>query len=130
MERCNRTGGMRLPLWRVVSTVAAMVLISSPPSAHAVGSTVTVNISDTGFTPNRVTALVDKPVHIHVVNQGRATHQFSIPYFRIYTQNLAPGAANDVEFAPWTTGEFDMTSDPKGANKPEFQGKFVVAAAP
>ncbi|MCL6549089.1 MAG: cupredoxin domain-containing protein [Alicyclobacillus sp.] len=88
-----------------------------------------IAITDQGFRPNRILAVINQPVHIVVVNKGRKVHQFSIPYFRIFTENLKPGQSSDVRFSPWEPGRFDMISDPSGQNRPEFRGDFIVTDA-
>ncbi|MCF8565294.1 hypothetical protein LLE49_11260 [Alicyclobacillus tolerans] len=54
-------------------------------------------------------------------------HQFSIAYYRIYTRNLSPGEASDIEFSPWTSGSFEVVSDPSGNNDAELKAQFVVS---
>lgn len=123
--------GIKMAQVLSVGVVAGGIALSlTVPSVHAAPSTVQLGITDKGFSPDQITAVVDVPLRIHVVNRGSKTHQLSIPYYRIYTSNLKPGASNDVEFTPWQAGRFDITSDPSGSNQPEFTGKLVVKAAP
>jgi hypothetical protein len=113
---------------------AALVAIdfapNSIPSAEANPRNVDVIITDHGFRPGNVLAALNQPLQIRVVNQGRKVHQFSIPYYRIYTENLAPGKVSTIGFAPWTSGRFEFISDPSGANKPEFTGWLTVVDGP
>ncbi|MBX5437374.1 MAG: cupredoxin domain-containing protein [Alicyclobacillaceae bacterium] len=86
-------------------------------------------ITDHGFRPKRVMAVINQPIHIVVVNKGSRVHQFSIPRYYIFTENLKPGQSSDIRFSPWQPGRFDMTSDPSGQNRPEFRGEFIVTDA-
>ncbi len=98
----------------------------SPTVAFAKDRSLQISITDHGFVPNSVMTVLNQQVKIHVVNNGRKVHQFSIPYYRIYTEDLNPGQTSDIAFAPWTAGRFDMTSDPSGTDNPEFKGNFNV----
>lgn len=97
--------------------------------ASAKTRSIQISITDQGFVPSRVVAILNQQTNIHIVNQGHKVHQFSIPYYRIFTETLKPGASSDVSFSPWTAGQFDMISDPTGTNTAEFSGKFVVTDA-
>lgn len=93
---------------------------------RAQGRQVNIVITDHGFQPNHVLALLNQTITLRVVNSGSKVHQFSIPYYYIYSQDLKPGAKTTISFAPWTAGRFDMMSDPTGKDTPEFNGKFTV----
>ncbi|MCL6517611.1 cupredoxin domain-containing protein [Alicyclobacillus sp.] len=114
---------MRRWLLAAALAVAAM----SPVDALAAARTVNIRVTDDGFVPAAVIAMVDQPIHLHVVNRGSRTHQFSIPFYRIFSRNLPPGEATDIEFSPWTTGRYEMVSDPSGNFTPEFTGWFIVS---
>ncbi|MCL6452903.1 MAG: cupredoxin domain-containing protein [Alicyclobacillus sp.] len=116
---------------RAICAVAVAVAATAgwafgTPLALAQGRHVDIQITDTGFQPNQVTATVDQSIRITVANRGTTTHQFSIPYYRIYSENLAPGQTQQIEFSPWQTGSFEMVSDPSGKDRPEFRGTFHV----
>jgi hypothetical protein len=111
--------------WSVLLTSLAVVAASTV-YAQAAPRTISVSITDSGFVPSNVVALINQPVQIQVVNKGRKVHQFSIPYYRIFSRNLEPGGTSTIGFSPWTAGRFEMISDPSGADKPEFLGTFIV----
>lgn len=115
-----------VPKWLVLGFSAALWLILAPLSAYAGQRTVDVQLTDEGFSPKTVLAALNQPIVIHVVNTGRHTHQFSIPYYRVYSSALAPGGVTTIGFSPWTEGRFEMVSDPSGTNQPEFKGLFTV----
>jgi heme/copper-type cytochrome/quinol oxidase subunit 2 len=104
----------------------AITLMVSMAPAQAASRTISVSITDHGFVPNQIIALVNQPVQVKVTNQGHKVHQFSIPNFRIYTERLSPGQSSTVGFSPWTTGRFQMMSDPSGQGRAEFSGTFIV----
>ncbi|KPV43414.1 cupredoxin domain-containing protein [Alicyclobacillus ferrooxydans] len=108
------------------SVGAAMWLLFTPLSAYAGVRQVNVQITDHGFSPSVILVALNRPVQIHVVNNGHQNHQFSIPYYRIFSSDLAPGGVTNIGFSPWTEGKFQMMSDPSGLDKPEFTGQFVV----
>ncbi len=126
----NRKGNskrhMKAARWILCSVGAAIWLLFTPLSAYAGVRQVNVQITDHGFSPRVVLVALNRPVQIHVVNNGHQTHQFSIPYYRIFSSDLAPGGVTNIGFSPWTEGKFQMMSDPSGLNKPEFTGQFVV----
>ncbi|QSO46824.1 cupredoxin domain-containing protein [Alicyclobacillus mengziensis] len=116
--------------WMLLGLCIAAGVILTPSPAFAGPRKVDVQLNDRGFSPNNVLAVLDQPIEMHVVNTGHRDHQFSIPYYRIYSRDLPPGAATDIKFSPWSTGRFEMMSDPSGTNKPEFRGQFIVAGNP
>jgi len=97
-----------------------------PNPAFAQSRNVQIIMTDQGFAPSNVMTVINQQVNIHIINKGNKIHQFSIPYYRIFTENLKPGAASNVSFSPWESGQFDMISDPHGTGTPEFGGKFIV----
>jgi Cupredoxin-like domain len=110
----------------VLMTTVLMSFASSCPAVFAGSRVVDVQITDNGFRPVNVLAMMNQPIEIHVTNSGHEHHQFSIPFYRIYSRELAPGSVTDIKFSPWNEGQFDMMSDPSGDNKPEFRGWFIV----
>lgn len=111
----------------VTLALAAVIEMIFPVHVSAINQPVQITITDEGFSPKKMTATVNQEIKIHVVNAGQKKHQFSIPYYRIYTSVLAPGQTSDIAFTPWTAGTFDFTSDPTGSDNPEFRGNFIVA---
>lgn len=113
----------------IAAGVGAMAILTaglSPVASAKSGRVVNIQLTDRGFTPSNVVAALDQPIEIHVINSGHHHHQFSIPYYRIYSRDLPPGGVTDIGFSPWSAGEFDMTSDPTGSERPEFTGHFIV----
>ncbi|GGJ03151.1 hypothetical protein GCM10010885_10550 [Alicyclobacillus cellulosilyticus] len=112
----------------VTFAAAAALAAIAPASAYAqpVERRIEIAITDQGFRPSRVTAVVNEPVFIRVVNQGTRVHQLSIPHYYIFTRNLGPGEVSTIRFTPDEAGTFDMISDPSGTETPEFTGWFVV----
>ncbi|MDQ0189567.1 cupredoxin domain-containing protein [Alicyclobacillus cycloheptanicus] len=110
----------------VGAAFAGVLWPAAPTQAQPQSRTVNVTITDSGFIPNQVLALVNAPITLNITNQGHQVHEFAIPYYRIYTADLQPGQKSTVSFSPWTAGQFDMISDPSGTNQPEFTGKFIV----
>jgi hypothetical protein len=116
---------------RLNVAIGAFALITAahlvfPVHDFAQDRSVQITITDTGFIPGKMTAVINQQFKIHVVNKGHKVHQFSIPYYRIYTRDLNPGQSSDIAFSPWTAGRFDFTSDPSGSDNPEFRGNLVV----
>jgi heme/copper-type cytochrome/quinol oxidase subunit 2 len=107
--------------------LAATIQIIFPMHVSAINQPIQISITDEGFSPNQITATVNQEIKIHVVNRGQKAHQFSIPYYRIYTRALGSGQTSDIAFTPWTAGKFEFTSDPSGSDNPEFSGNFIVA---
>ncbi|MCF8566719.1 cupredoxin domain-containing protein [Alicyclobacillus tolerans] len=118
-----------MKLLHMVSVSAAVIgtaALTAPQVTQASVRTVYISITDRGFAPNHVLTVANQPVSITVVNNGHQIHQFSIPHYRIYTENLKPGAKSNIQFSPWTVGRFEMMSDPSGKDQPEFTGQFTV----
>jgi plastocyanin domain-containing protein len=110
-------------------SVAAYALLTVPTSVTAEANpnrAVEITLKDEGFVPSRVYAAADKAVTLRIVNRGSKTHEFAIPYYYVFTRNLNPGDVSTVSFTPSTAGRFDMVSDPKGNDEPEFKGEFIV----
>jgi plastocyanin domain-containing protein len=112
-----------------VLSVLTYVLLAAPTSVIAEASpnhAVQITLQDQGFVPGRVYAGVNKVVTLRIVNRGSKIHEFAIPYYYVFTRNLNPGDVTTVSFTPSTAGRFDMVSDPKGNDEPEFKGEFIV----
>lgn len=109
-----------------ISFFVACCFPNYKPVYAAHESSTTITMTDQGFSPSRLDVQNETPVHLHIINEGRRWHQFSIPKFRIYTRNLEPGATSDVEFTPSSSGQFVIMSDPSGNDNPEFYGKITV----
>ncbi|QSO51908.1 cupredoxin domain-containing protein [Alicyclobacillus curvatus] len=125
-----KAGKIKGGLWMGLTLCVLAGAVLTPSTAYAGSRKVNVQLTDNGFTPSNILAVVDQPIEIHVVNTGHRDHQFSIPYYRIYSRDLSPGATTDIAFSPWTAGHFDVMSDPSGNNHAEFRGQFIVAGNP
>ncbi len=111
---------------KLATGFASVALLSIGPVVQAAPQALIISIMDDGFSPKQVVSAVNRQVQIEVYNKGSRTHQFSIPYYRIYTENIKPGGKESISFSPATTGQFQIMSDPSGKNLPEFSGTFVV----
>jgi hypothetical protein len=125
-----KAGKIKGGLWMGLTLCVLAGAVLTPSTAYAGSRKVNVQLTDNGFNPSNILAVVDQPIEIHVVNTGHRDHQFSIPYYRIYSRDLSPGATTDIAFSPWTAGHFDVMSDPSGNNHAEFRGQFIVAGNP
>ncbi|MCL6626193.1 cupredoxin domain-containing protein [Alicyclobacillus shizuokensis] len=101
----------------------------SAPHVQAQPRTLQIAITDAGFRPQNILVALNQPLQLRVINVGKKEHQFSIPYYRIYTETLAPGRVSTIGFAPWTSGRFEYISDPAGAGGAEFTGWMTVVDA-
>ncbi|WP_162143483.1 cupredoxin domain-containing protein [Alicyclobacillus herbarius] len=115
----------RLTLGALALTAVGMSPLAAP-RAQASPRAIQISITDHGFRPSNIVVALNQPLQIRVVNVGKKQHEFSIPYYRIYTENLAPGQVSTIGFAPWTSGRFEYISDPAGVDRPEFTGWMMV----
>lgn len=131
----HRTAANVVP--RRIAAVAGGLLIACvievcgllPLNQAAAARVVSVTITDSGFSPSQITTLLDKPLNLRISNQGRRVHEFAIPGYYIFTQNLSAGASTTVGFTPDKPGQFTIMSDPSGNDNPEFTGKLTVTDA-
>ena len=112
-------------VWIFVFLIAMLV---SLPSIAQAQTTLQVRLHDTGIQPSSFTAISGEPVNITVVNQGKSIHNFVVPDFYIFTQNLKPGEQVKVSFTPDKTGAFPYYSDTGGQPEPGIQGTIRVHA--
>lgn len=87
-------------------------------------------VDDRGFQPTRIKARVDQDVKIVIVNKGAHVHNFVLPAFYIYTQNLQPGATTSVGFQPDKTGLYPFFSDTGGSPEAGLSGQIDVQSGP
>ena len=93
----------------------------------AEGATIrTVILRDSGIEPSMIAATKDEPVSLRVINRGKKIHNFVIPDFYIFTQNLSPGQSTSVGFSPEKVGSFRYYSDAPGAEEPGLTGQLQV----
>lgn len=108
------------------TAITLSTILTAAPPAQASTRTVQINITDRGFVPSQVVAVINQPITLRITNQGRKVHEFGLPYYRIFTPDIMPGQTSTVSFSPWTAGRFDMVSEPAEVNAPQFSGKFIV----
>lgn len=95
-------------------------------SVAANAMTTTVIIRDAGMTPSVLTAQKGEKVDLAIRNQGTKTHNFVLPDFYIFTQNLSAGETVTVQFTPDKTGTFAYYSDAIGKPEPGIRGSLTV----
>ena len=69
---------------------------------------------------------MDQDVKIVIVNKGAHVHNFVLPAFYIYTQNLQPNASTSVGFRPDKTGLYPFFSDTGGSPEAGLSGQIHV----
>ncbi|MCY0869648.1 MAG: cupredoxin domain-containing protein [Firmicutes bacterium] len=105
--------------------IAAIVIRLTPHTFAA--SSYRVSINDQGMKPSTLSVKVNRKVHIDIVNRGLRVHNFVIPRFYIFTQNLQPGQSTSAEFTPDRTGRFRYYSDTGGRPETGLAGIMRVA---
>jgi len=93
------------------------------PGANIIVGQVTVEISDTGFSPTHFESAVGRDVTINLVNTGSRPHNFTMAAFDIDI-DLAPGETASVDIPLPDLGEYPYTSSAPGDE--EFAGTMVV----
>ncbi|GLG00063.1 hypothetical protein Alches_01020 [Alicyclobacillus hesperidum subsp. aegles] len=93
-------------------------------------SPIHVTLRDGQIVPNEIDVDKGTTVQITVRNEGTQVHNFVIPDFYIFTQNLNPGESVDVSFVPDKTGHFRYYSDRQGIPEPGMQGTMTVDGEP
>lgn len=83
-------------------------------------------IADSGIQPSTLSSQKDEALQLTIVNHGTKTHNFVIPDFYIFTQNLRPGETVSVGFTPDKTGSFPYYSDTGGKPEPGLRGTLTV----
>ncbi len=119
----RRDGGIRVRLTRLCSV--ALLTIFFPFSA-AYAQTVQVTLRDGSIQPGTIQSTRGQEVHVLVQNRGLNVHNFVLPAFYVFTQNLQPGQRVDVRFTPDKTGAFQYYSDKSGVPEPGMFGTIQV----
>lgn len=88
--------------------------------------TVRVSLRDGSITPPRIDATQGTSIHITVQNEGKRVHNFVVPDFYVFTQNLEPGETVNVSFTPSKLGTFRFYSDKNGKPEPGMEGVITV----
>lgn len=115
---------MRRRYW-ILAGIGAMLTARTVAYAQ---TSVQVEIRDRGMVPNVIAAKKGSEVKIHIVNHGGKQHNFVIPEFYIFTQNLNPNEDVNVAFTPDKTGHFDFYSDTGGKPEQGLTGKLHVSS--
>jgi Cupredoxin-like domain len=102
--------------------------ITQIPTAFASTKTsvVEVTLTDRGIFPRKIIVPLNQPLTLHIVNEGRRTHEWGVPEYRIYTADIAPHHSSTVSFSPWVQGNFQMISETSEESQAEFTAKFIV----
>jgi len=89
-----------------------------------------VTLRDGGIEPREIDVTQGTTVDIVVRNDGTQIHNFVVPDFYVFTQNLHPGETVRVSFVPDKTGKFRYYSDRDGIPEAGMQGTMKVASQP
>lgn len=85
-----------------------------------------ITLRDGSISPAQFTASKGELVQLRITNRGTRTHNFVIPAFFIFTQNLNPGEGVSASFRPDKTGSFPYYSDTGGQPEPGMRGTLTV----
>lgn len=96
------------------------------PASLAFAQNVQVTLRDGSIEPSQIEATKGQPVHVFVRNQGTNVHNFVVPDFYVFTQNLQPGESVNVSFTPDKTGTYPYYSDKKGVPEPGMEGQLQI----
>ena len=117
---------------RVAAAAAILALLPAPAAgadvfpAVAGAASYRVDITDTGFHPDALRGALDRPVRILIRNRGERVHNFVLPAFYIFTNNLKANDETEVEFTPDKRGVYPFFSDAGGAREPGLAGRITV----
>ncbi|MFD1673447.1 cupredoxin domain-containing protein [Alicyclobacillus fodiniaquatilis] len=111
-----------------VLTLCASVLIGSFALAPFTVSAATVQVvlQDGSIQPANIQAEFRQEFHAVVQNNGTRIHNFVVPDFYVFTQNLQPGQKVDVRFTPDKKGSFRYYSDKNGVPEPGMEGHLHI----
>jgi len=112
-----------------LSSLAAAVLIQTS-CAVVSARPIQVTLRDGGIEPREIDVMQGATVDIVVRNAGTQIHNFVVPDFYVFTQNLQPGETVTVSFVPDKTGKFRYYSDRDGIPEAGMQGTMKVASQP
>lgn len=111
---------------RMLMTVAFVSCVALNGGLEVQATPGTVEIRDRSVTPMHLFAVKGEPVHLTIVNEGKQVHNFVIPDFYIFTQNMQPGETVQVGFTPDKTGTYPFYSDTGGKPEPGISGTLRV----
>ncbi|WP_304458444.1 cupredoxin domain-containing protein [Alicyclobacillus sendaiensis] len=112
-----------------LASLAATVLLQAMCSV-ASARPIQVTLRDGGIEPREIDVTQGTTVDIVVRNDGTQIHNFVVPDFYVFTQNLHPGETVRVSFVPDKTGKFRYYSDRDGIPEAGMQGTMKVASQP
>lgn len=110
------------------TAIAFLSLTASAFVTTASAQTVQVSLHDGSISPTHIEAQKGAKLQITVHNVGKQVHNFVIPSFYVFTQNLSPGSQVNVSFAPAKTGAFRYYSDKAGKPEPGMEGVLTVTS--
>jgi FtsP/CotA-like multicopper oxidase with cupredoxin domain len=85
-----------------------------------------VTLHDSRIEPAVLTARVNQPVRLRVINRGTRVHNLVIKDFYVFSPNLAPGERTELGFTPDRSGAFPYYSDTGGRPEPGLAGTLRV----
>ncbi|WP_269449052.1 cupredoxin domain-containing protein [Ferroacidibacillus organovorans] len=85
-----------------------------------------VAITAKGFVPNELRATGNGPIRIDIVNQTDHVHNFVLPKYFLFTQNLQPKEKTYVSFVPDKAGRFEFYSDTGGKKEQGYSGYLQI----
>ncbi|WP_206885494.1 cupredoxin domain-containing protein [Alicyclobacillus mali (ex Roth et al. 2021)] len=113
----------------VLASLAAVTLVQAS-CAVVSARPIQVTLRDGGIEPREIDVTQGATVDIVVRNEGSQIHNFVVPDFYVFTQNLQPGETVTVSFVPDKTGNFRYYSDRDGIPEVGMQGTMKVASQP
>lgn len=122
-------GQGRFRLGITLMTLAIVSCVAFQSGYEIDAQTDTVHIRDKSLAPVQLIAVKGESVHLTIVNEGKQVHNFVIPDFYIFTQNMQPGERVQVGFTPDKTGAFPFYSDTGGEPEPGISGTLRVRAS-
>jgi plastocyanin len=112
--------------WSDGSRIVQRTGKSPREQAAEAGGAVEVTVTDSGFQPAVINALVGNRVKIYLQNQGQHEHNLVIPRFGIVTQPLVRGGDTYVEFTASQKGRWPFFSNAPGVQERGLAGELIV----
>ncbi len=113
----------------VAETAVAVTSTEAAGGGSASGvpsSGVTITMHDISFDPTSLTIPSNTAVTIHVVNEGAALHNFSIPDQGV-SVDVEPGQSADVEIPALPAGDYAFDCDVPGHKEAGMVGTLTVS---
>ncbi|SIS78696.1 cupredoxin domain-containing protein [Alicyclobacillus vulcanalis] len=120
------------PIRVLAAALASLAVITAFQAPRDVtwAAPIQVTLRDGGIDPREIDVRRGATVNIVVRNAGKQIHNFVVPDFYVFTQNLQPGETVTVSFVPDKTGNFRYYSDRDGIPELGMQGTMKVASQP